>query len=465
MRVISSHRCMSVAVGIGALVVPAWAGPSAGAVEEPAFTLTRSLPLFGRAHRLNADYSGDGTNELIVWEGPPNVQHLIDGRTGATLRTWTGQYSLGATVALLPDADGDARQEFLFTVPQQRVFAVSSQSPGGDVFSSTTRWQLSGPGSTVGLGEHLAVTAGSQPRALIGFGSGGRVVVCDPSSGAVTARISRDPATLDQSSFGTMVADAGDLNLDGVHDFAVGAPGRYSGSGWSYEGRIYYIDGRTTTGSGADVSVVHLPAGSVLGMTRVRDMGSFGLQLDNSCVFLGDPRPNNGLHETLMLAGTPYASYDLGGAIAVVLTLQPDGTVSSQVVASWINDTPARLNFGSSIHQIGDINGDGVLDAAMLEGSDGSLANRGRVLIVSGAGLLDGFSSTDLLQQLTATSYTFNTLEFLGDYDRNGSVDLAVGTSVLAEGIQIYSCVPAPVPEPACLAALAASLLLRRRRN
>src|SRR5437763_1705231 len=75
----------------------------------------------------------------------------------------------------------------------------------------------------------------------------GRLLVCDPQTGVVTARISSDPAA--PRTFAHLVADAGDLNGDGVHDFAIGAPGYY---GNGLEGRIYFLDGRVATPAGAD---------------------------------------------------------------------------------------------------------------------------------------------------------------------------------------------------------------------
>jgi hypothetical protein len=438
-------------------------GTSIAGAAEP-FLFTRDLPILARAQRVDADYTGDGTNELMAWWSPFARQQLIDGRSGAVLRSWTGLTGVAPEFALLPDTTSDGRKDFLFTVPQAgRVFAVSSASPGGELSTIPTLWEVNGPGDASGLGENIAVTTGAQPRALIASSSRGRVLVTNPVNGNLVARLSRDPSTLDVSGFGSLVADAGDLNADGVHDFAIGAPGRYANSDVSSEGRIYFVDGQTTTSHEADTPVSQLP--SVLGMVRSTTKTSLGLGGTHVLANLGDPRPNNGVAETLLLAGVPHAEFNVGGAIATLLTHPQGNPLAVQTVAEWVNDTPYQLGFGSDVQHVGDITGDGVGDAAILEPADGSHIRRGRILILDGAALLDGFQTGDVLQEITdpARSFSRNSLRFLGDYDGNGWGDLAVTTSGPEQSVRIYTVVPEPGVSATIF--MTVMMLARRRRH
>src|SRR5687768_7135185 len=237
------------------------------------------LPILARPEPVGADFNGDGVHELMAWWSPFSKQQLIDGRTGSVLRNW--QYSTGSispAFASLPDVTGDGKPEFLFSGIGAWI-AQRSDDGGGSIASAGTLWSITDPNS-VGIGEYVAVTAGSAPVVLGGASSGGgRLYVADPATGAVLARISRDPSTLDQSSFATMVEDAGDLNGDGVHDWAIGAPGRYPQGNIS---RIYFIDGRTRTGGTDFVPVNTLPAGNVLGVADSSVLNSIGFDISNS---------------------------------------------------------------------------------------------------------------------------------------------------------------------------------------
>lgn len=423
------------------------------------FTLRREIPILARAEAVGADYTGDGVDELMAWWSPYPKQMLIDGVSGVPLRTWDGA-SLAPGLGLLPDQTGDGRREFLFSVPQAYVKAVSSGAAGGTLPNTPGLWEFPGAtgADTLGLGENIAVTGGAQPRVLIGHGSGGRLVIADPATGQTTARISRDPAALDRSSFANLVADVGDLNGDGVNDIAVGANGRYPQS----EGRIYLLSGKVTTTPVADVPVTQLPSDSLLALISSTTITELGSDISHGLASLGDPMPGNGIAENLLLVGTPGSNYGVGGAAAILVRRNPGGSMDTQFVARWINDTPARLWFGSDVQDVGDVNGDGVDDAAILERGDGSHVQRGRVLIVNGAGLLDGFSAADVIQELSDPKLTFSeSLRYLGDYDHDGRGDLAVTLSGPTPGIiRIYS-----VPEPAGLIIVAGCIAgIRRRR-
>jgi hypothetical protein len=443
--------------------VTLWLAVTSSNASAQLFALHADLPILARPEPVGADFNGDGVNELMAWWSPFAKQQLVDGRTGTVLRTW--QYSAGAIspeFATLPDVTGDGKPEFLFSGAGAWV-AQRSDDGGGNVANSGTLWSITDPLNSVGIGEQVAVTAGSAPVVLAGASSSGRLFVADPATGAVVARISRDPSTLDQSSFATMVGDAGDLNGDGVNDFAIGAPGRYPQGSVS---RIYFIDGRTRTAGADFVPVNALPADSVLGVADSAVLNSIGFDISNTLAVLGDPDPSDAVAQSLMLVGTPYVSNDNGGATALLLTRQPDGSNSVATVAQWTNDTPLLKSFGSDVQNIGDVTGDGISDAAILEPGDGSNVRLGRILILDGHGLLDGFSSSDILQEISDPVRTFSeSMRFLGDYNGDGRADLAVTTSGPAQSIRIYSSVPEPSGASELVAAAALMTLRRSART
>jgi hypothetical protein len=109
--------------------------------------------------------------------------------------------------------------------------------------------------------------------------------------------------------------------------------------------------------------------------------------------------------------------------------------------------------FGRDVASVGDVTGDGVNDLAVF--SAGFLDEQGqlvgRILIVNGAGLLDGFDpEKDLIQEIRGkpSEFFFGVMRDLGDYDQNGSRDLLVTViynGTFQESAHIYS-VQLPLP-------------------
>jgi len=229
--------------------------------------------------------------------------------------------------------------------------------------------------------------------------------------------------------FGISVANIGDLNIDGVNDLAVGA----------------HLDDDGGSNNGA-VWILFLNSdGTVKSFQKISDtVGNFGGTLDNGDVFgrsvanLGDLN-GDGVNDLAVGA----AGDDDGGlqrGAVWILFMKTDGTVVSQ---QKISDTVGNIGitldnsdqFGDSVANMGDLNGDGVNDLAVGASFDvvGG-GDRGEVWIL--------FLKTDgtvvSQQKISDTAGNFGgtlddfdrfgvSVANMGDLNGDGVNDLAVG--------------------------------------
>ena len=194
-------------------------------------------------------------------------------------------------------------------------------------------------------------------------------------------------------AFGFSVAGLGDLDGDGGMELAVGAPGTRDMFGIA-SGALWIV---SLDSSGAFLSASRID-GDELGLHSFANFGQ-------SVAALGD-LDGNGTFEVAV--GAPGISQ------VWVLSLDSSGGFS---VASQIN-SPFGGGFGQALAALGDVDGDGVGDFAVGDGSRVSMA----LMTASGAlkSLSNIFSGSG--------SPTFaTTLANLGDVDGDGHVDLGVG--------------------------------------
>lgn len=238
------------------------------------------------------------------------------------------------------------------------------------------------------------------------------------------------PGTLDNGDmFGSSVTAIGDIDGDGVIDIGVGAwsdDDDYPNSGAEW---ILFMN---TDGTVKFHQKISATEGGLVGLTANR---LFGI---NACA-LGDL---DGDQIPDIVVGTP--NYDNDGGLyrgcIWVLFLNSNGSVKAQ---QKINDVHGNFNviledgdrFGDGLSNLGDINGDGIIDIAVAAKYDDDGADEaGAVYIL----FLDTDGTVKSHQKISATEggftgvldsndqFGYNTTE-LDDIDNDGVNDIAVG--------------------------------------
>jgi hypothetical protein len=223
--------------------------------------------------------------------------------------------------------------------------------------------------------------------------------------------------------FGGALGAIGDLDGDGVEDFAVGAPVEVGGAtGGSV--RIFFMNANRTI-----KSVQRITSG-IGGMPGL----AVGDYLGSSIALLGDVN-RDGVSD--LAVGAPGDDTGGSGRGAVyVLFMAPNGTVSGwQKLSSGRG--PAIANgdaFGTALTPIGDLDGDGVFDLAVGAAHDDTGGtNRGALHVL----FLNRDGSVKSNQKITSLSIGApalanddlfgSSLASVGDLDSDGISDLVVG--------------------------------------
>ncbi|MCH9650234.1 MAG: integrin alpha [Deltaproteobacteria bacterium] len=233
----------------------------------------------------------------------------------------------------------------------------------------------------------------------------------------------------DVDGFGRSVTSLGDLDGDGNADLAVGASGDDDGGDARGAVWILFLHPNGTVKSHQKISSTE---GGFTG--ALNDIDSFGLSVASPGDLDGDGIPD-------LAVGAPF---DGDGAVASgalwILFLHPNGTVKShQKISNTEGGFTGSLGpnslFGIGLASVGDLDRDGHGDLGVgASGDSNGGASRGAVWIL----FLHPDGTVKNHQKISSTEGGFSgtldsddsfgiSVTSLGDFDRDGNADLAVG--------------------------------------
>ena len=354
----------------------------------------------------------------------------ISSTEGGLDANFSDQARFGSAMTNLGDVDGDGVSDVAVGAPAD--ITDDSGQDRGAVFilflnrDGTVKAQQKLPSAGRGrnFGQALAGLGdvdgdGTPDLAVNGFGfnasirafAGYVVVLYLNPDGTVRDQLSISSAPGLRSVGGSVIANVGDVDGDGVNDFVT------SGENPSREGGLFLFFSRPNEFSDrnyAEAKFIARASGSV------------------SVAGLGDVDAD----------GVPDLAASAGGTVDVIF-LNRDGTVKAQQEISKTDagldssqDDP-RDSFGSALAGSSDVNGDGVPD--LVVGAENSTSAGGvkgavYVLFLNRDGEVIGqraipFPSEDLAKDLDTDDRFGSSVAGIGDLDGNGKVDLIVGAN------------------------------------
>lgn len=312
----------------------------------------------------------------------------------------------GAALAGIGDVDGDGRADLAVGAPrasagaqQAGLVRVHSGSDGREL------WRVLGTSAYEGFGSALAgagdVDLDGVPDFLVGAPRG------NPPSGSAFVLSGADGSVLWSWSglaggdrYGDAVAGPGDADGDGWPDLAIGAP--YDDVGGLNAGRVELRSGRT---------------GALLLQLSGQPFDLLGSALASPGDVDGDGRAD-------LLVGAPLSDEKSFNAGKALLVSGRDGAVLLAVRGSGIGD-----QLGQRLAGLGDVDGDGRPDLGIgAPGADHGALDSGSVRVHSGqTGLVllavPGRAAGEMLAETCGP----------GDIDADGYADLLVGAPAASD--------------------------------
>ena len=342
-----------------------------GGALDPRLAQTFAAPMhssdLGLGVGAPGDLDGDGVDDVVLGLSGDATVEARSGSTGALLwsRTRSGLY--GRSIASPGDIDGDDVPDVAVGNPTGEKVHLESGADGHTLWTRTftgtqlTSWAMAALGDVDGDGLGDLVVGG-----LFGPSPGATVRVLSGVDGSDVWVI---PPGLGDFGFGEAVANAGDVDGDGVDDILVGAPS---------------FPSRARVFSGATSNLLYL-----LEPPAPMSVSAFGAAVAGAGDVDGDG------HADLLVGAPILGTGDDYHAGAVMLFSGLDGSLAKTFLGSGIES-----RFGSSLLGNLDINDDGSIEMAVgerLPQLDGQL-DVGRITIRRAVGgqlftQLDGTTS------------------------------------------------------------------------
>jgi hypothetical protein len=333
--------------------------------------------IFGYSVCALGDVNGDGLPDFAAGDPDPMSFHfhgvdIISGGTGEILhplRSTVYARQFGEAVAPMPDLDGDGGTDLVVGAPiygphagALEPFVEIISTDTGSTLLTVTMDDPSNEGrftwgsAVAGIGD---LDGDTVPDVLIGAHSD-EALVPYSVAGAVYAHSGVDGGliykvngTTSGGSLGIALAVLGDVDSDGIDDFAAGAPG---------EARVHIVSGS----SGKVIGAVEGPSGAKWFGSAVANVGD----VDN------DDVPD-------LLVGDFYLSSKTGAVY--LYSLDSVLTGGPQVLMWSHTGSGSGAAMGCSVSAAGDVNDDGVPDCLVGSSHQSGAISAGEVDIFSGA--------------------------------------------------------------------------------
>lgn len=371
---------------------------------------------FGSSVCRGADFNNDGFADYVA--GIPDLgmvpgqwgtggARLLSGKTGSILYTLYGlcnsESASGIQISMGPDMDGDGKQDIFLGGPlysnddgiievfsqttKQRFHTIENDTRGTQYGTSVA---ILGDLNNDGCAEYIVGSPNEQCNEYL---NAGVVRVISGKTGAVL-RTSKGAAKNDRC--GQSVVNLGDLNGDGVSDYAYSVPGAEVGAD-NDAGRVEVCSGKT-------------------GSTLFTINGGWADQIGWSMSSVGDLN-NDGKPEFII--GAPFA---IPAGISSGKALVCSG--ANGTVLYTYTGTSLLMRLGISVAGTGDVSGDGVPDFIIGAPGDpyfGGAAGTARVY--SGQ---DGQMIT-IKGESQLGSQSGTAVSGCGDMNQDGRCEFAVG--------------------------------------
>lgn len=347
-----------------------------------------------------ADIDGDKVPDVLIGDdqagSKAGMVAVRSGAKGTQLLQITGAAGeqLGTSVCGLGDVDKDGRGDFAIAAGGTQFFIVR-------VYSGKAGTQLrEHKGTSKGVWTKMRVASAGDvdgdgtPDVLVGLPQ------APPAFGVVQIFSGKDGTPLRTfsdgkggASFGTAIANAGDINKDGFADTLVGAPGENTSAG--NDGAVYLYSGK----NGAQLARLVGSAQDALFGTSVASVGDVNRD-GTPDYMIGSPGAQGKVGETQVFSGANSTT---------LFTFRGEGVGSGH---------------GSTVASAGDVDKDGYPDLMVSE--PGDLQTR------SGVGLVKIYSGDTGAQLYRFGGSTADTnfgrlLAGIGDVNRDSASDFLLG--------------------------------------
>ena len=320
---------------------------------------------------------------------------LLFGQRGAS-----GNQFFGERVLLVPDLDGDGSAELLVSSPNLGAGRVRVLSGRTGALVWVAQGIDAGERFGRGVAAHGDHNGDGVPDLLVGApqtaNQRGRVDVLSGADGTRLISYSGPVPTVAFEDFGSALATVGDVDLDGVPDFAVGAP--LADDNGQNSGALRIL-------SGVDGALIAERFGS-----------GVNAQLGVAMATLGDTN-GDGILDLIVGEWGDDTMGPSAGAAEIV------SGATGAVLHRFLADA-AQDHFGFSVGAVGDVDGDGVPDAIVGGWENSQVAFwAGMARVYSGA---DG-SVIHTFFGGAAEDKFGGAVAGAGDVDGDGHADVLVG--------------------------------------